>query len=454
MEVYNIMNEYGKRVAKKMENFMDEPDSVDREINDIQNAIEGYEVRGALAAGVKKSFDKSKDAEDRSNDAYEITQNLLDDSFDTSLINQNFDQRLNSEIENLQPEWTGFKNDVTNKIEINEEEIEKLNDKNLMVESSLNALGNNNSFDFPIFIKSTEPLVVGNNDPSGDGQSGFDFAYATVLKAYRYLSNPIDNYYMYVASHDGDGIYLYTSSVPEGPWEIYNNGEPIFKANLFPWGLGHVSSPDVQTESNNVFLYVHTPTSETENKQYTSLAISNNGIDFSAYGDGPILKPEHEYRWNGISTTYLKIIKVGNSYYGVYQANNGLINDQVGDVTTSIGVVYSQNGLDWNLSDAPFLINPPDSRGPFSPALIYWNGYFLVLYRLEDTNIRGVITKDFQSYEEVGVILPKGSTGEWDDLKVATPFFMYENGKLYMYYGGFGREKTGIGLAIAEVERI
>ncbi len=110
------MNEYGKRVAKKMENFMDEPNSVDREINDIQNAIEGYEVRGALAAGVKKSFDKSKVAQEKSEEATEITQNLLDDSFDTSKINANFEERLDKEIKSLQPEWTQFKDDTTSQL--------------------------------------------------------------------------------------------------------------------------------------------------------------------------------------------------------------------------------------------------------------------------------------------------------------------------------------------------
>lgn len=111
------MNEYGKRVAQKMENFMGDPDSIDFEINDIQNAIEGIEVRGALAAGVKKAFDKSKKAEIDSAEAREITQDLLNESFDSSALNQNFEQRLNDEIANLQPEWTGFKNDVTLKLD-------------------------------------------------------------------------------------------------------------------------------------------------------------------------------------------------------------------------------------------------------------------------------------------------------------------------------------------------
>lgn len=108
------MNEYGKEVAKKMESYMGNADSVAEEISDIQNAQKGVEVRGALAAGVKKAFDKSKTAQAKSEEATEITQNLLDDSFDSSKINQNFEQRLNDEIENLQPKWTDFKDDTVN----------------------------------------------------------------------------------------------------------------------------------------------------------------------------------------------------------------------------------------------------------------------------------------------------------------------------------------------------
>ncbi len=115
MEVCD-MNEYGKEVAKKTESYMGNPDSVDQEIHDIQNADYGVEVRGALAAGVKKSFDKSKVAQEKSEEATDITQNLLNDSFDTSKINANFEQRLDTEIRNLQPEWTGFKDDVTSQL--------------------------------------------------------------------------------------------------------------------------------------------------------------------------------------------------------------------------------------------------------------------------------------------------------------------------------------------------
>ena len=70
------MNEYGKQVKKTMDTYMNNPDSIDKEISDIQNATHGVEVRGALAAGVKKSFDKSVEAETISENAQEQVDNI------------------------------------------------------------------------------------------------------------------------------------------------------------------------------------------------------------------------------------------------------------------------------------------------------------------------------------------------------------------------------------------
>uniref|UniRef100_UPI002409BF53 hypothetical protein n=1 Tax=Gracilibacillus dipsosauri TaxID=178340 RepID=UPI002409BF53 len=110
------MSEYGKQVKKNMDTYMNNPDSIDKEVSDIQNATHGVEVRGALAAGVKKSFDKSKDAEGRSIEAYDITQNLLDETFDSSALEVNFEQRLDDAIDNLQPEWTQFQTKTTSEL--------------------------------------------------------------------------------------------------------------------------------------------------------------------------------------------------------------------------------------------------------------------------------------------------------------------------------------------------
>ena len=70
------MSEYGKQVKNQMDTYMNNPDSIDKEISDIQNATHGVEVRGALAAGVKKSFNKSVKAETTSNSAQEQVGNI------------------------------------------------------------------------------------------------------------------------------------------------------------------------------------------------------------------------------------------------------------------------------------------------------------------------------------------------------------------------------------------
>lgn len=91
------MNEYGKEVAKKMEDYMNEPDSVDREIHDIQNAEVGVKVRGALAAGVKKSFDISKSAKQIAEET-SAKQNALEQQFDDQIANMTLEDPSSAEL--------------------------------------------------------------------------------------------------------------------------------------------------------------------------------------------------------------------------------------------------------------------------------------------------------------------------------------------------------------------
>ena len=94
MEVCN-MNEYGKRVAKKMEDYT-ETRGIDQEINDILNAVKGVEVRGAIASGLKKAYD---DASENGNANMEVArargpEKVLGDRLDKmqGIINDNTSQ--------------------------------------------------------------------------------------------------------------------------------------------------------------------------------------------------------------------------------------------------------------------------------------------------------------------------------------------------------------------------
>ncbi|MFA1821151.1 hypothetical protein ACDX78_13425 [Virgibacillus oceani] len=82
----------------------------------VREKQHGIATREAMARAEEISSIVSREAKISAEAAYEITQNLLDEAFDSSLINENFEQRLDETIRNLQPEWTGFKDDVTSQL--------------------------------------------------------------------------------------------------------------------------------------------------------------------------------------------------------------------------------------------------------------------------------------------------------------------------------------------------
>lgn len=63
------------------------PETIKKLANDIRTKIYGREVREALAQGIEE-------AGDIADQAYQITQNLLDDSFDQGLLNTEIEQRM------------------------------------------------------------------------------------------------------------------------------------------------------------------------------------------------------------------------------------------------------------------------------------------------------------------------------------------------------------------------
>lgn len=110
------MSEYGKKVAKKMSEYNGNVDSVDEEIHDIQHAIEGVEVRGALGSGVRKAHEVSKNADGKATEAHDVMESIMEEGFDNAALESNFEQKLDDKIESLQPEWTQFKDETKSQL--------------------------------------------------------------------------------------------------------------------------------------------------------------------------------------------------------------------------------------------------------------------------------------------------------------------------------------------------
>src|SRR5690625_328001 len=85
---------------------------IDKELNDIKNAIYGKEVRGSIHDGIKKINEESEESKQKADEAHDVMKEILDESFDSAALEANFEQKLDDKIENLQTEWTQFKEDT------------------------------------------------------------------------------------------------------------------------------------------------------------------------------------------------------------------------------------------------------------------------------------------------------------------------------------------------------
>src|SRR5690625_4143451 len=89
---------------------------IDKELNDIKNAVYGREVRGSIHDGIKKINEESEESKAKADEAHDVMESIMTEGFDNAALESNFEQKLDDKIANLQPEWTGFKEDVTTQL--------------------------------------------------------------------------------------------------------------------------------------------------------------------------------------------------------------------------------------------------------------------------------------------------------------------------------------------------
>lgn len=90
--------------------------NIDKELNQIKNAVYGREVRGSIHDGIKKINEESEDSKSKATEAHDVMESIMTEGFDNAALESNFEQKLDDKISNLQPEWTGFKEDVTTQL--------------------------------------------------------------------------------------------------------------------------------------------------------------------------------------------------------------------------------------------------------------------------------------------------------------------------------------------------
>jgi hypothetical protein len=119
--------------------------------------------------------------------------------------------------------------------------------------------------------------------PHMDDRMGDNINGPSLIRAPGWVKNPLGQYYLYFAHHDGRYIRLAYSNSLLGPWTIYRDGVLPLPDAIF---TGHVASPDVHMDQaqRQIRLYYHgsdTP-SGGGREQTTRVAVSSDGLHFTA----------------------------------------------------------------------------------------------------------------------------------------------------------------------------
>lgn len=85
---------------------------INNELNEINNAVYGKDVRGSIHDGIKKINEETESSTEKAEQAHDVMESIINDGFDNAALEANFEQKLDDKINALQPEWTQFKDDT------------------------------------------------------------------------------------------------------------------------------------------------------------------------------------------------------------------------------------------------------------------------------------------------------------------------------------------------------
>lgn len=120
--------------------------------------------------------------------------------------------------------------------------------------------------------------------PGLDARIGANINGPSVIRVPEWVSDPLGRYYLYFGHHQGTFIRLAYADEIAGPWTVYAPGVLDLSASFFD---RHIASPDVHIddERREIRLYYHGCCLPTPPHQFTRVALSADGLHFTARAD-------------------------------------------------------------------------------------------------------------------------------------------------------------------------
>ncbi len=274
-----------------------------------------------------------------------------------------------------------------------------------------------------------------------------DVIFPSVINAKEFFEKPRGTYYMYYAPHNAPGgICLAYADSLEGPWIEYEKNPVISREWRPHYRVSHVSSPHalwIEGEQK-LFLWFHGENSTTR------YAASADGIRF-AYEGVAVSTSDFD---DITECSYARVFKhsipgLGNRYVILLMGNNK------GNRRIYLG--WSKDARCWETRREPLIAALPrsSSGNVVSPWLFPWRErlYVVCHSRFEHLgDVRSLCAVEIDpKFHEIGAVnhLFTALKGEPDHGRVASPCFIQEGKKLYMFYQSGKRLRSRIALAVA-----
>ncbi len=175
--------------------------------------------------------------------------------------------------------------------------------------------------------------------PHMDDRMGDNINGPSLIRVPDWLENPLGKYYLYFAHHRGEYIRLAYADSLEGPWTTYEPGTLHLKEAFCNH---HIASPDVHidSEKREMRMYYHGPVPD--KGQQSKVAISKDGIHFTAYPEDLGTSYFRVFQWNG----YTHALAMPGIFY---RSKDGLTNFEQGPTLFTEHMRHLALKLDGNL---------------------------------------------------------------------------------------------------------
>lgn len=301
------------------------------------------------------------------------------------------------------------------------------------------------------------PIIIADDS----GAIGNDVNGPSVIRVPDWVPSPLGRYYLYFAHHKGKHIRLAWANEPGGPWTLYEPGTLSLAESWFPTGIistdglppdmakrvderrasgddplyTHVASPEVIVvpEDHEIRMYYHGM--QENGSQATRVAISHDGIHFTA-------------RPQVLTRPYLRIFKWQGYYYGLampgvfYRSKTGTDNFEEGPTLFNANMRHTGLVVRGNLlyvfwtqvGDAPerILLSTIDISGDWRR----WQASSPTLVMQPETVWEGA---------ELPVLASTRGAIEEPANQLRDPFVFEEAGNTWLFYSVAG--EAGIGVA-------